>query len=349
MEQAPQIQSRNVLDISWNTILRISLSVFAFYIIYQIRDILIWSFLAFLISILFDPLIDFLQKLKIPRIFGVIFIYSAVFGLITLLIYYSVPIFVRETGNFVSSLEEYFNKISGPLNKLGFEAFKDLRTFVDSLGSAVARMSSDILKALFSIFGGIFSTFFIISVATFFSFQEKEVEKFLILLFPKKNQDYVVSFWGRSQKKLSFWLLSIVIASLFITFSSYIVLILFQVEYPLLISIFAGILNIIPIIGPIITGILILFIVSLDAFWKAAVALVAFVLIQQVENNIITPILTKKMVGISPALVIISVSIGASMFGFAGALLAVPVAGIISDLVKELLERRRLSQETPQT
>lgn len=339
-------RTHNVLDISWGTILRVSFSVFCFYILYLIRDILVWSFLAFLISVLFDPIIDFLQKVRVPRILGVIFIYTVGFGVLALLIYWTAPMFISETQYFVQSLPYYFEKVAPPLRGLGLEAFKDIESFINALNETIARMSDTIFNTLFSVFGGIFSTIFIFSVAIFFSLQEKEIERFLVLLFPKKNERYLLSFWRKSQGKLTAWLLLNILTSLFVGASSFLVFLLFQIKYPLLLGLLAGVLNFIPIIGPLITGFLILLVVSLDSTLKAIFALIVFTLIQQVENNILSPLLTKKVVGIPPALVLISLSIGGKLFGLLGAILAVPIAAILSDFFKEFLERRkRLSEE----
>jgi len=337
-------RSPNVLDVSWQTILKISFSIFCFYLIYLIRDVLVWSFLAFIISILFDPIIDFLHKLKIPRVLSVVFIYTMVFGSLSLLIYFSAPIFVSESQYFINSLPVYFEKIALPLRGLGFEAFNDLESFIGASADTITRMSDNIFKALFSVFGGIFSTIFTLTVATFFSLQEKEVEKFLILVAPKGKEHHFLSFWEKSQKKLSSWLLSILLSSFFVGVFSYLVFMLFETKYSLLLALFAGVLNIIPIVGPIVTGILILLLVSLDSAIKAIFAVTVFILIQQVENNILNPLLTKKIVGVAPAVVLISMSIGASLFGFVGALLAVPLAGILSDLIKEFLKRRKTAR-----
>jgi len=344
MNDFSERQKHNVLDISWGTILKVSFSIFCFYLIYIIRDVLIWSFLALMISILFDPIIDFLQKLKVPRVLGVIFIYTTVFGSFAILIYFSAPIFISESQHFVGSLPDYFEKVALPLRGLGFEAFESLQSFIAAVSETITSMSGNIFRALFSVFGGIFSTIFTLTIATFFSLQEKEVDKLLMLIAPKGKEYRFLSFWQRSQRKLSAWLLSITLSSLFVSVFCYLVFFVFRVRFPLILALFAGLLNIIPIIGPIVAGFLILLVVSLDSAISAISALIAFVLIQQVENNILNPILTKKIVGISPAVVLISMSVGASLFGFVGALLAVPLAGILYDLIREFLERRKMVQ-----
>ena len=106
----------------------------------------------------------------------------------------------------------------------------------------------------------------------------------------------------------------------------------------------AGSLNFIPVVGPILAGILIFLIVSLDSIPRAIWALVAFILIQLIEGNILTPILTKKFIGLPPVLVLISLSIGGKLWGILGAILAIPLAGIIYEFLKDFLEKRKVEK-----
>ena len=103
-------RAEKVLDISWETILKIALAFFIFYIIYLVRDILVWFLFAIIISLIFDPAINFLQKLKIPRLLASIFIYVSIFGILGLLIYFTVPLFISEIQQFSQLFPQYFEK-----------------------------------------------------------------------------------------------------------------------------------------------------------------------------------------------------------------------------------------------
>jgi len=94
-----------------------------------------------------------------------------------------------------------------------------------------------------------------------------------------------------------------------------------------------------------LTGILIFLTVFLDSISKAIFALFAFVLIQQIEGNILTPILTKKFIDLPPVLVLISLAIGGKLWGILGAILAIPLAGIIYEFLKDFLEKRKAEEE----
>lgn len=330
-----------VLDISWVSILKVGIAVFAFYILFLVRDILIWFIFALIISILFNPVIDFLHKRKIPRVVSVIFVYIGTFGIISLLIFLIAPLFIFEIQNFSQILPEYFEKVSPPLKALGIQAFEDIESFLELINKSLEKITANVLSVAFAIFGGIFSTIFILTIAVFLSLEEKGVEKTLSLLFPKKYEFFAFNLWQRSQKKVSGWFLSRILASLFVGGASYFAFLVFNTNYPFSMGLLAGVLNFIPIVGPIVTGFLIFILVSLDSTLKAIFVLIAFTLIQQIENNILTPILTKRFVGIPPVLVLISIVVGGKLLGLLGALLAIPLAGILFEFLRDFLKKRK--------
>ena len=330
-----------VLDISWGTIFKIAAIALFFYIIYLVRDILVLSVFALIISILFNPIIDFLQKRRIPRALAVVLVYVGIFGLIAFLLYSLASLFIIEIQKFSQVFPEYFEKIAPPLKSLGVKAFEDIESFIEFLNKSVEAIAASFLGAVSAIFGGIFATIYVVTIAIFLSLEEKGVEKTLALLFPKKYEAYILNLWERCQKKVSGWFLSRVLASVFVGGFSYVAFLILNVKYPLTFGLLAGVLNFIPIIGPIIAGIIIFITVALDSTLRAILAVVVFTLIQQIENNILTPLLTKRFVDISPVIVLISLVVGGKLLGILGALLAIPLAGILSEFLKDFLAKRR--------
>ena len=91
---------------------------------------------------------------------------------------------------------------------------------------------------------------------------------------------------------------------------------------------------------------MIILIVSFDWIWKAIFVLIVFTLIQQIENNVVTPVLTKKFIGLSPALVLVALAIGGTLWGFLGAILAIPLFGILFEFLRDFLKRKRDQEAT---
>ncbi|MDD5606377.1 MAG: AI-2E family transporter [Candidatus Pacebacteria bacterium] len=330
---------KKFLDISWESILKIFITILAFYILYSIKEIVIWIIFALIISILFEPAIIFLKKKKIPRILGTILIYIGFFGILGFLGYLIIPFFATEIRGFIDIIPGYFEKIYPPLQDMGF--FEATKGELSAFEQTLETMALNIFSFLFTLFGGVLSAIFIITTSFFLSLEENNIEKGIILLFPKKHEAYALSLWAKCQKKVSAWFLARIIACIFVGFISYIVFFLFNIEYPLILAVLAAILNFIPYIGPLITAILLFLILAPVNFIQAVFVLVAFFLIQQVEAYVLSPLLMKKAVGVSPSLVLISLLIGAQLWGFLGAILIIPLVGIVSEFIKEFLQRKK--------
>jgi predicted PurR-regulated permease PerM len=331
------MNNEKILDISWKTFLKISLIVICFYFIYQIKEIIIWFVFALIISILFNPSIDFLQQRKIPRILGVIFVYFSVIGLFIFIIWLLIPIFSDEFQNFLYGFPEYFEKLSNFFKNVGLKEFEDMSGFLKMFDS----MRNNIFNILFAIFGGVLNTIFVITAAIFISIEEKFIDKILFLIFPKRYEKFALDIWERSQKKVSGWFIARLIACLFVAVFTYIVLLIFNVKYPFLLGLLAGIFNFVPYIGPLITGFILFLLTFPIEPLKTIFVIAAFILIQQIENNVLSPILMKKLINIPPILVLFSLVIGAKLWGFLGTLLIVPLSGILFEFIKEFLEERK--------
>jgi len=335
------MEDERVLDISWGTILKISIAFLLFYTLFTVKDILISVVFALVISILFNPAINFLQRKRMPRSVAAIFVYVSIFALLSYLLYWIVPVFVSEIQQFAQLFPQYFDKLSPPLKGLGLEAFENFETFTIALQDWLVRASSSIFGVVISIFGGIFSTVTIFAMAIFFSIEEEEVKKAIEVLAPKTNEGYFLNLWQRCQTKTAAWFGTRILSSLFVGLISYIVLAILDVNYASVLGFFAGMMDIVPILGPIFAGTIIVILAALDSWFKALLVLVAFILIQQIEGNILTPILTKKLVGLPAILVLIALLVGVRLGGILGAILAIPLTGMIYEFLKDFLKKRK--------
>jgi predicted PurR-regulated permease PerM len=339
------MEKNSLLDISWGTLLKISFLIVIFYILYQVKDILVWFLSAAIISIILNSPINFLRKLKIPRFIAVILVYVTLLGCFVVLVYFISPLFVGEIKKFSQNLPRYFEALSPFFNTLEINIFQDVETFVNTVGKSLEKITANILNSLFLVFGGVFAFIFILFSAIFLSLEEKWLEKTFALFFPPEYEDYSLSLARRCQKKVSSWFLSRIVACIFVGILTYLTLLIFNVDYPLSLGLLSALFNFIPVVGPL--GMVFLFFTFIGPanLFKAVLVVIVFTLIQQIENNILTPILSKKFVDLSPVLVLLSLTIGGILFGFLGAILAVPLAGIISEFLKDFLRKKRQEEK----
>ncbi|MCX6723859.1 MAG: AI-2E family transporter [Candidatus Staskawiczbacteria bacterium] len=337
------MEKEQVLDVSWQTIAKIFLAIFVFYFIYLTKEIALWFFFALAISVLLAPAIDFLQKFWVPKILAVVFVYLSIFGILGILIYLTAPLFIAELKQLSQHLPDYFEQISPILQQTGIDTAKAFDDFTKLLVGGLAQSSKGVMSAVATFFGGLYSTAFILTAAFFLSLEDKAFEKFLTLVFPKRFEENIVTLFQRAQNKVSGWFGARILSCLFVGVASFVVFFIFGVKYAFILALISGVLNFVPYIGPWITTVLlIVFIAVSSGSWLTVLyILIAVFIIQEIDNKILTPLLMKKLVDVPPVLVLISLLVGAKLFGFLGTIFAVPVFGIIFEFVKEFLEKRR--------
>jgi predicted PurR-regulated permease PerM len=268
-------------------------------------------------------------------------VYFSILAMVGILIYLITPIFVYEIGKFSDSFQEYFDKVAPFLQGVGGPAFESFDAFTKSMQGWLTQASLSILSAIGAIFGSIFSTITIFSIAIFLSLEEKGMEKALTLIFPKKYEAHVLNLWDRCQTRVAGWFGTRILACLFVGLMVFIACKVLAIKYAISFGLLAGITNIVPIIGPLIAGAIVVLFTALDSWAKAIFILIIFILIQQIEGNIITPILSKKFIGLPPVLVMIALMVGGKLWGIMGALLAIPLFGILFEFGREFLKKRR--------
>ncbi len=330
------------LDISWESVVKVFVAGFIFYILFLVRNIVIWFFFALIISLLIEPVISFLRHFKVPKVLAVLLVYALLLGVLGLMVYLTAPIFIFEINQFSQNIPEYFEKINPLLKDVGFEAAKNFEDFTSLLVTGLKQGSSGILRAITTFFGGVYSTFLIFALAFFISLEDKGPERVLAFLVPKKYEEYVVSLFEKAQYKVSKWFGARIVSCIFVGVASFVAFFLLGVKYSFVLALLSGVLNFVPYIGPTITLVLSVVFVGVSDSWITALyVFIILLIIQEVENKALTPLLMKKFMDLPPVLVLLSLLVGGTIFGFLGTIFMVPIFGIVYEFLKEFLEKRR--------
>ena len=209
----------------------------------------------------------------------------------------------------------------------------------------LSKATTGIFSFLISLFGGIIS-FFIILVITFYLVVEEDgMKRFIRSLTPTQHRPYISQLINKMQLKMGHWLRGQLLLSVIIFFMVFIVLSIFGIKYALILALTAGIFEIIPYLGPLISAIPAVFFAFAQSPSKALLVLVLYFVIQRIENDIIVPKVLGKSIGLNPLVVILAILIGARVGGAIGALLAVPVVTALSVYFDDLISNKK-SRET---
>ena len=205
--------------------------------------------------------------------------------------------------------------------------------------STIAKAIQESFKNLINIAGnlgsGLLKLIFVLAVSLMISIEPKQYKENILLLIPKNYRNKFRNILEKCNTALANWTFSMVISSLSVGLLSLIVLSILDVKYVVSNALIAMVLNIIPNIGPVISGIFPISIALLDNFWKPLAVLGAYVIIQNIESYIIMPSIMKKKANLLPGLTLISQFGFTFIFGPLGLILSLPLAVVIQVLIKE--------------
>jgi len=329
-----------MLDLTWRSLFKVAVALILFYVIYLLRSVFVWVLLSLIISTLVNPLIGILEKRKIHRAGASIIVYFSILLVMVLIVYIVVPPMIAESQVFSSGFSGYFAGIPGFLSTLGIGSFASIASLSSGLNEGLVKLSSNIFNIFASLFGSIMAGITVFVLALFMSIEEKEITRGLRLVSPREFEEEVLKRWDRIKNQVVMWFGSRLLSCLCVALMTFVLCVALKIKFALFLAILAGLLNIVPMIGPIISGI-VLVLFALDSLPKFVLALIFTIIIQQIESNILTPILTKKMVGLPNVLVLLSILAGGILGGIVGAILAIPLAGILFEGLKDYFNKRK--------
>jgi len=334
-------ENKKAADISWNAIIKIALTLVIGYALYLARDVLLLTLFGLIISVLFNPAINFLRKFKISRTIATLFVYFSVLGALAMMIYFLAPVIVVETQQLGQLFPVYFEQVAPFLSGMGFAVFQSMDAFIAAIRDWLVGASSSIIGSLASVFGGVFLTLTVFTIAIFFSLDEEGVEKSIMLAVPKKYEKTALAWWEKSQVKISGWFVVRFAGMVAVGMLTSLACWALDIRYPVFLGFLAGISDIIPFVGPLAAGAVMAMSALLDSWQKALAIIAIFTVIQQLENNLIIPLLTKKFMEFPAILVLVSILVGDALWGLAGAILAIPLFGILYDFVRDYLIKNK--------
>ena len=239
----------------------------------------------------------------------------------------------------MASLE---NNVAG--NKINKKA--GLSDLITGFQNVLSHFSSGFVNTVSAIFGGVLSFVLIVVLSFYLAVQEDGVVNFLKVITPLQSEKYVISLWKRSQQKIGYWMQGQILLGVIVGVLIYLGLTILGVKNAILLSVFAAFFEIIPLFGPVIAAIPAVLLSFADGGLTAGLLVVGlYLIIQQFENHLIYPLVVKKVVGVSPILVILALVIGYKLAGFLGVLLSVPIAATITEYFRDVVEGKMTEEK----
>lgn len=330
------------IEISHRTVVFTVLFLGLIWFLIQIWPIIIGLFISLLLMTALTPLVDRLERFHIPRGLAILITYFILLGVFILGLASIVPPLLDQTTTLANRLPRLFDDLGAWLVSLGISGISG--DIIAAQLSQVGAIPANLVRFTVSLFSNIIAVFTVLVITFYLLLERKNLEKYLVVLFGEGGEKRAKSFVDKLEARLGGWVRGELALMLIVGLLTYAGLRLLGIPFSLPLAILAGILEIVPNIGPTISAIpAVLVALTISPVMGVAVAALYF-LVQQLENSIIVPKVMQRAAGVNPLATIISLAIGFKLAGALGAILSVPVVIAIHVTAVEFFSSRKLQQ-----
>lgn len=314
--------------ISIKTVLVLAGVVLAGYVIVMMGKVFAILGMALLIATAAEQSIKRLVKRRVRRGFAVYLVYIFLILLVAGTFTIGVPPLVKEVRRLIENLPSIVQNLGG-LDRFGFS--------VQDIVPQLTQASSNIISISYSIFSNVAVLITVFFLALYMSLDWENIKARLLSLFKSELRDEIEETIFEIEVSISQWIKGQAILMLAVGVMSFAGFSIIGIEYALALAVIAGLLEFIPMIGPVITAILVSAITFTQSPVKGAMVVVVCIVIQQLENNLLVPRIMQKVSGFSPLVILIAVITFTNFFGLVGTVVAVPCVMVGYVIAKRVL------------
>lgn len=354
-----------VVEFSMSSVAKATLVVIGLYLLAlflgEISNLLVIFFVSLFLAAALDSIVDKLEVKKIPRALSIIGIYVIFFLIAVLFFSTLIPLVATQTLELARTVSDlitnlthnekiwtlpYTEGLQDIVNDFLESIDQDtiianLQAGLEQFGKELQNLAGNAFVAIKTIFNGVFNVILVLVLTFFMVVDEKGIDSFFISLFPSKHTKYIIAKTEAVKKRFGYWLRGQVILMLGMAVITYIGLLILGVDYALSLALLAGITELLPVIGPLIAAIPAVLIGLNETPMMAVWVILLYIIIQQIEGNILVPMIMKKAVGLSPIVIIIVMLVGFQFLGILGIIIAVPVATALSIFIKDYAAKKK--------
>lgn len=380
-EKPASPESNPVVEISTKSVARSTIVILAIllmsYFLYEIKGLLILFFISLFFASALEPSVDWLEQRRIPRFAGVLMILILFFGLFVVVIGSAIPIIVKQVTTIASSISTYFIvvfenlktgaafdflpetvritvinsiesiNIEAAVNQMlkNFSNFaQQIKDLASGVGTTVGAVGAGVTSVTISIAEFFFNLVLVFFLIFFMVVDKNHLHDFFQALFPAKYSTYISTRTKEIQKQIGAWLRGTFFLSLIMFIITFIGLIIIGMgEFALTLALIMGVAEMIPYIGPLIFLLFSLPLALSISLITVLKLVIFYAILQTAEGNILVPAVMKRVVGLSPIIVLMVLIIGWHFLGIIGAVIAVPVTTAVAIFVRDYMEAIRNS------
>ena len=348
--------STSMIPSTWTTrrvilgTLVVLLVVVGFLLLFRFRLVAVIVFSGIVLSMAITPSVDWLHRHRLPRSLSVILIYLVLLVLLIGAIVLLVPPIVEQLTAIVPKIESYYQDLRAALVNSSLLALRQIAAQLPSqlnlTPSAVTPPVTgsldaigQVLNATGVILSGLFTLTAILLIGFYWTLEGEGVMRALLLLLPNDKRESAREILHEIEMRVGGYVRGQGIMVVTLTIADFVIFSLIGLPAALAVALLAGLFEVIPVLGPTLGAIPAIFVAFSYNSSKVVWVIAAGALVQFVENNLLAPRVMHKTVGVNPIVTLLAIVAFGALFGFAGLLLAIPIAAIIQILLDRSLLR----------
>jgi putative heme transporter len=288
--------------------------------------------LGFTIAAALAPLVSWLER-RMPRTLAVVVVYLAIFGIFVLMGGIIFPPIFEQAQELAMVAPELIAQA-----ELLYEEYAPIGEvpIIQQLADQLGQITGRLVAVPLGLASGLFDLVLILFISLYTLVEAPRMRRFALSLFPEERRDRVDHVLNSMAQAMGGFIRGAVITAIIIGTVTSIALSIIGIPFPLVLGMIAGVLELLPYVGPIIASIPMLIVALLQSPTQALIVLVFFIILQQIESNILVPNIMKTQTEISPLMSIAAIVAGVSLGGLLGALVAIPIAAALRVFVREV-------------
>ncbi|MDD3593909.1 MAG: AI-2E family transporter [Candidatus Gastranaerophilales bacterium] len=306
--------------------------------IFLIKDILLFLFAAYILSSALFPLVDFLGK-RMPKAWAITLIFIAILVIVITILVPFLYLLVDQIHELINHLPKIINKIQALLATYKSSYISNFLPSNHEILSKVLNYSESlVLKSLdftMMLFGMIVGFFTLAAIVLFILIDKDEIKQGILSFFPKNKREQISKIAENITTRLGGYVRGQLMIMFLVGLITGVIMHLMGIPFALLLGIIAGILEIVPIIGPILSAVPAVILAFMINPWLALGVIIAYLVIQRVEN-LITPFVYGKFLDMPPIVIISAILIASVTLGVFGVILSPAIAAALYVVIQEL-------------
>lgn len=312
------------IEISHRTIVFTAVFVSILWLLTRVWDIILLFFVSLILTAALKPAVDILERLKIPRGMAIVVTYILIWTLVGTVVASLVPPLIDQTRNLISLLPQALSN---------FEYLSNHQQEITAqILSSIGTIPESILRLTVSVFGNLINVVTTVVLSFYLLLERKDLERHLSGLFPENITTQITRMITQIEVKLGSWIRGQLLLMVVVGLMTYAGLFLLGIQTALPLAILAGMLEIIPSIGPFVSAIPAVIIATVIHPLLGLSTAALYFLVQFVENNFLVPQIMRRTTGVSPLISILGLMVGFRLGGVVGAILAIPSILVIQTL-----------------